>query len=168
MSAGTFVYVLRYLHPRWIALHVFVLASCFGMYYAGGWQWQVAQRHHGDIRNYAYSLQWYAFVAFALWFWVKVMRDTWTRQNAPSRQNATTGGAPGPVSAPVPSQLTSAPTYRGYVMPQAEAITVEDPELARYNAYLNALGAVSPVSPVPAALDSPAAGTARVRSEGRP
>jgi hypothetical protein len=158
VPAGTFVYVLRYLHPRWIALHLFVLASCFGMYYAGGWQWQVAQRHHGDIRNYAYALQWYAFVLFALWFWVKVMRDS------RSRQQATSDGPRAPTSAPVPEELTSAPTYRGYVMPQADSITVDDPELARYNAYLNALAPVFPTAPAP---DSQDAGTASVRSEGR-
>jgi hypothetical protein len=154
--------VLRFLHPRWIALHVFVLASCFGMYYAGGWQWQVAQRHHGDIRNYAYALQWYAFVLFALWFWVKVMRDS------RSRQQVASDGPPQialrPASVPGSAEPTSAPTYRGYVMPQADSITVDDPELARYNAYLNALAPVIPAAPATEAKD---AGPARVRSEGR-
>jgi hypothetical protein len=125
------------LRPRWIALHLLVAGLAFGCVYAAIWQWDVATAHH-DMRNYAYAVQWWIFLACGLWFWVKVMRDGLAK----AAQAA--GGIPMDDVMPAtygrpPGSITSPPTYLGYTMPQASAITVDDPELARYNEYLSAL-----------------------------
>ena len=66
---------MRFLAPRWLALHVVVLAAGVTMVLLGRWQWHVAHVRHGDIQNYAYAFQWWAFTGFALAMWVRVMRD---------------------------------------------------------------------------------------------
>jgi len=48
---------LTLLRPKWLLLHVIVLAACAAMVWLGHWQWRAAIRHHGDLRNYAYALQ---------------------------------------------------------------------------------------------------------------
>jgi hypothetical protein len=159
--------VIRFLHPRWVALHLVVAVLAAGTVYAGLWQWDVATHHH-DIRNYAYAIQWFVFLAFGLWFWVKIMRDA-------SRRAASGAGEDGERSrdfvtreSPVDGGTVGAP-YRGYAMPQASAIVVDDdPELARYNAYLTGLAAESQArSSASAQTQAPDAGTVPVRSEGR-
>ena len=147
--------MLRYLHPRWIALHAFVLAASAAMIYAGRWQWRVAKAHHGDIRNYAYAVQWYVFVAFAIVLWIKVIRDA--RERA-----APTGLQSRPDGQPPAAENGQAATYRGYAMPQAASITVDDPELARYNTYLTALAEQTAAQATPTD-----AGGGPVRTEGR-
>jgi DNA-binding transcriptional regulator of glucitol operon len=66
---------MRFLAPRWLALHAAVLAAGVAMVLLGRWQWHVAHARHGAIQNYAYAFQWWAFTAFALAMWIRVMRD---------------------------------------------------------------------------------------------
>ena len=108
------------LAPRWLALHVVVIAACVTMVLLGRWQWRVAHVHHGSVQNYAYAFQWWAFTLFALFMWVRVMRDALNRQ---------------PVKPP-PARITPTHvTYRRYVM-HTDRPDITDPELAAYNAYL--------------------------------
>ena len=114
---------MRFLAPRWLALHVVVLAAGVTMVLLGRWQWHVAHVRHGDIQNYAYAYQWWAFTGFALAMWVRVMRD------------ATRGRATN-VAAAEPAPAADEPVaYRRYVMP-SERPASTDPELAAYNEYL--------------------------------
>jgi hypothetical protein len=124
------------LAPRWIALHLLVIFAGVVMVLLGRWQWHVAHVHHGDVRNYAYAFQWWAFTAFALLMWVRILRDT----SQPVR--------PAPDVVP-PTQEPVA--YRRYVMPQqSTSVPVAgDAEHDGYNAYLQSLarGGERPAEP---------------------
>ena len=61
--------------PRWLALHVVVVAACVTMVLLGRWQWHVAHVHHGSIQNYSYAFQWWAFTAFAVFMWRAGTKD---------------------------------------------------------------------------------------------
>jgi DNA-binding transcriptional regulator of glucitol operon len=122
--------VLFLLAPRWLALHVLVIAAGVTMVLLGRWQWHVAHLHHGSVQNYAYAFQWWAFTAFAVFMWVRVVRDALRRR----------AGDVEPIteSAPAPTEPESV-AYRRYVMPRNRP-DAADPELAAYNAYLAELG----------------------------
>ena len=108
------------LSPRWLALHVLVIAACMTMVLLGRWQWHVAHVHHGSVQYYAYAFQGWAFTVFTAFMWVRVMRDALHRQ---------------PVKPP-PARVALTPvTYRRYVM-RTDRPDTTDPELAAYNAYL--------------------------------
>lgn len=120
------------LAPRWLALHIAVAAACITMVLLGRWQWRVAHVHHGSVQNYAYAFQWWAFTAFALLMWVRVMRDA-LRRRAGEVRDATGAATPEPAPGPAPPMA-----YRRYVMPTSSSARpqVDDPELNAYNAYL--------------------------------
>lgn len=118
---------------RWLALHVVVLAAGVTMVLLGRWQWRVAHVHHGSIQNYAYAFQWWAFTAFALYMWLRLVRD---RAAPTSADSMPTAQPPAPAGAPdVP--------YRRYVMPSSTSSppVAADAEHAAYNAYLAGLAA---------------------------
>jgi DNA-binding transcriptional regulator of glucitol operon len=123
------------LGPRWLALHVVVLAACATMVLLGRWQWRVAHVHHGAVQNYAYALQWWAFTAFALFMWVRVIRDAASSPAAdhPDPDRPATPDAGGPIAA-TPAEVP----YRRYVMPSSasQPPVAADAEHAAYNAYL--------------------------------
>jgi DNA-binding transcriptional regulator of glucitol operon len=107
------------LQPKWLLLHVVTIAMCCGMIWLGNWQWRAAIRHHGEIRNYAYALQWWAFTGFTSLMWFRVVRDH-LRQGTPDERRP-----------PVEAE----PRYLGYQPPAAQ-VDDADPERARFNAYL--------------------------------
>jgi hypothetical protein len=118
------------LHPKWWLLHAFTLAACVAMVLLGRWQWQVAHRHSGDIRYYAYAFQWWAFTGFALVMWSRIVLDYLRR----------------PAAEPVdrtPARPADQPGYLAY-RPPAEPVVDADPERARFNAYLAELNAQKP------------------------
>jgi DNA-binding transcriptional regulator of glucitol operon len=119
------------LAPRWLALHVLVVAAGVTMVLLGRWQWHVAHVHHGSVQNYAYAFQWWAFTAFAVFMWVRVMRDAIRRCAADAE--------PMPPAEPARTEPEPVP-YRRYVMPR-DRHQPTDPELAAYNAYLAELAA---------------------------
>jgi len=115
---------LQLLHPKWLPLHVFVIAVCIAMVLLGRWQWHVAHQHHGDIRYYAYAFQWWAFTGFAIAMWARVVGDylrTGTKEPAAE-----------PAAEPAPER----PAYLAYVPPSTASEPDDDPERARFNAYL--------------------------------
>jgi DNA-binding transcriptional regulator of glucitol operon len=120
---------LRLLHPKWWPLHLFVAAACVAMVLLGRWQWQVAHRHHGDIRYYAYAFQWWAFTAFALLMWGRIVLDYLRRPAAEPHQSSAARDLP-------PDE----PGYLAY-RPPTEPVADTDPERARFNAYLAELNA---------------------------
>jgi DNA-binding transcriptional regulator of glucitol operon len=116
---------VRLLHPKWLLLHVLVIASCITMVWLGHWQWVAAHRRHGDIQNYAYAFQWWAFTGFAIIMWVRVVRDYLHPDGEQSVRSVT----------------EQTPRYVGYVQPASATTEDTDPERARFNAYLRELNA---------------------------
>ena len=111
-------------HPRWLAGHLVVLAAAVTMVFLGHWQLTVSEGKGFSLQNFGYALQWWAFSIAAVVIWVRVVRDR---------------GRGEPVTRPQPPVEKDEPvTYRRYVMPTA-VDTGDDPELARYNAYLRSL-----------------------------
>ena len=111
----------KLLTPKWLLLHLCTVAACCAMIWLGHWQWTAARRHHGEIRNYAYALQWWAFTGFAGLMWCRVIRD-YRRPDEPV------------LEAPVRS---AAPRYLAYRAPIP--LPDDDPERTRFNAYLASL-----------------------------
>lgn len=104
-------------------LHLLVIASCITMVLLGRWQWTAAHRHHGDVRNYAYAFQWWAFTGFALLMWWRVVQD----YLAPAQDGLTEEET-------VPAEV-EASQYVAYVVPPPQSDD-DDPERASFNAYL--------------------------------
>lgn len=131
--------------PRWLGLHVVVVAACVTMVLLGRWQWHVAHVHHGSVQNYSYAFQWWAFAAFAVFMWLRLVHDA--APSATAARNPThEGGAAGQVveatpTAPEPAEVP----YRRYVMPSSATSppVAADAEHAAYNAYLARLAAQS-------------------------
>jgi DNA-binding transcriptional regulator of glucitol operon len=117
---------LTLLRPKWLLLHAITLAACAAMIWLGHWQWRAAIRHHGDLRNYAYALQWWAFVGFTVLMWFRVVSD--------HLRPAEDAGPAQPPAAP-PSR------YLGYTQAPSSPAVETDPERRRLNAYLAHLNA---------------------------
>jgi DNA-binding transcriptional regulator of glucitol operon len=118
---------LTLLRPKWLLLHAITLAVCAAMIWLGHWQWRAAIRHHGDLRNYAYALQWWAFVGFTLLMWLRVVSDH-------LRPAVDAGSDKPPAAAP-------ASRYVGYTQAPSSPAVETDPERRRLNAYLAQLSA---------------------------
>jgi hypothetical protein len=110
------------LRPRWLLLHVLTVAACCAMIWLGRWQWHAAARHHGELRNYAYAFQWWAFTAFALVMWSRIVHDHLHPDGARW--------------APPPEPPAA---YVGYTPPPPPP--ADDPETVRFNDYLRRLHA---------------------------
>jgi DNA-binding transcriptional regulator of glucitol operon len=112
---------LTLLSPRWLLLHVLTIAACSAMIWLGHWQWRAAARHHGDLRNYAYAVQWWAFVGFTVLMWSRVVLDHLRSEGSVEVR---------------PDELPQASRYIGYTPPPATPESETDPERLRINAYL--------------------------------
>jgi len=124
------------LSPGWLVLHLITLALIVTMVLLGRWQLNVSNAKHFNLQNFGYALQWWAFSAFALAMWARIMRDARGRSTAP----------PGGVADPEPAGGADAPvTYRRYVMPHSGSAPAPaaDAEHAAYNDYLARLDADS-------------------------
>lgn len=116
---------------KWLAAHLLLVVVGLVMIRLGMWQWHVAVARNGDLRNYAYAFQWWAFTVFAVFFWIRIMRDA-QRTDDPGASSIT-------AELPTPT-VHSEPQYRPYRMPRVEDIvTDESSDLADYNAYLKSL-----------------------------
>jgi DNA-binding transcriptional regulator of glucitol operon len=109
-----------------------LVAAAVTMILLGRWQLTVSNRKHFSLQNFGYALQWWAFSAAALVFWVKVLRD-----QSQGRSFLTDEAPDGSQPAEPAAEPNEAVTYRRYVMPSAAKN--DDPEVARYNAYLASL-----------------------------
>ncbi|HEU5006810.1 MAG TPA: hypothetical protein VFT67_07550 [Jatrophihabitantaceae bacterium] len=127
------------LAPKWVIGHVLVLVAAVTMVLLGRWQLDVSDSKHFSLQNFGYALQWWAFTAFALWLWGRILRD------AARARAASAAGAPAPGSQPAePAPSAAEPVaYRRYVMPQSSDAVAPagDAELAAYNDYLGRLAA---------------------------
>jgi len=61
------------LRPRWLAWHVFVVLATAGMIWLG--DWQLHRALSGNSLSWAYTFEWPLFAIFAVYFWVKSLRD---------------------------------------------------------------------------------------------
>jgi hypothetical protein len=61
------------LQPRWLCWHTFVLAATAGMTWLG--LWQLHRAESGNELSWAYTFEWPLFAGFALYFWVRSLRD---------------------------------------------------------------------------------------------
>jgi DNA-binding transcriptional regulator of glucitol operon len=114
-----------YLTPGWLLFHLVTLALAVTMVLLGRWQLDVSDSKHFSLQNFGYAIQWWAFTAFALVMWARIVRDR-GRAERPASQRAEPAEQP---HSEVP--------YRRYVMPSSsDAGAHADPELAAYNDYL--------------------------------
>jgi len=117
----------RFLYtPKWLGWHLLVVASVIGMLWLGDWQLRRAEA--GNSLSWAYTFEWPLFAIFAVFFWIKTIRD-----EAHPEEEA----APASISLPAGAQLASSAAASRDAAEPGEA---EDPELAAYNAYLARLG----------------------------
>jgi hypothetical protein len=115
--------------PKWIAWHLFMVASVIGMLWLGNWQLHRALSGNG--LSWAYTFEWPIFAVFAVVFWAKTIRDEF---RPPTVAEAGESGIPLPAGAyPAAAGPAAAGAAAG---PGGAGATEEDAELAAYNAYL--------------------------------
>lgn len=97
--------------------------SAFAVCVLLGW-WQLARFESptGGVQNAAYALQWPLFGVFALFFWIRAMRDSVERR--------------------VPVRFTGQGRATTEASAQIRRDEQDDPELAAYNRYLAELSAL--------------------------
>lgn len=135
--------------PRWMVVHLFVVALAVTMILLGRWQLGVSNRKHFDLQNFGYSLQWWAFTACALLAWVRIMRDrlhdsdelTVPSSGGEIVRRGDTAPTTGPAMLvrPAADPVAAAVMYRGYVLPASSAAPVRshgDSYHDSYNDYL--------------------------------
>jgi DNA-binding transcriptional regulator of glucitol operon len=61
------------LRPRWLAWHVLIVLATAGMMCLG--DWQLHRALSGNTLSWAYTFEWPLFAIFAVYFWVKSLRD---------------------------------------------------------------------------------------------
>jgi hypothetical protein len=92
------------LRPRWLAWHALVLVMTAGMLCLGAWQLQRAES--GNTLSWAYTFEWPLFAIFAVYFWVRSLRDE-LRADPGGEKPADPGNGAAPAAA--------APTADAYV-----------------------------------------------------
>lgn len=119
------------LSPRWVALHALtvLMASAFLVL---GW-WQLKRGESGNLRSYAYALEWPLFALFVVFMWWQIIRDRdrppTAEDVAPERPDPVpeTGGEP-----TLPRVLARLDRSGPDPAPEEEP----DERLAAYNRYL--------------------------------
>jgi hypothetical protein len=136
-----------FVRPQWLIGHLIVVALAVTMVFLGRWQLNVSNSKHFDLQNFGYALQWWAFAAFGLFMWVRIMQH---HVNPPEQITVSTGlvlASRGQLARIGPMELAMPGTaageepviYRGYVMPQTSdglIRTEDDPVHDSYNDYL--------------------------------
>ncbi|MDT7539324.1 MAG: hypothetical protein QOI82_2909 [Actinomycetota bacterium] len=97
---------------RWLVALAVTLAGAAGMVRLGMWQLGRGEQRH-SIQNYSYAVEWVLFAAFAVFCFVKLLRDDGLEQEPVDTTPSVVLPRPAP-AAPEP----------------------DDDELAAYNAYL--------------------------------
>ena len=110
--------------PKWIAWHLFMVASVIGMLWLGNWQLHRALSGNG--LSWAYTFEWPIFAVFAVVFWAKTIRDEF-------RPPAVAEAGESDIPLPAGAYPAAAGAAAG---PGGAAAAEEDAELAAYNAYL--------------------------------
>lgn len=104
--------------PRWVAWHLLMVVSFWGMLWLGDWQLHRALAGNG--LSWAYTFEWPLFSGFAVVFWARTIRDEFRIRRGEVAE---------------PAAEPDLPIGLGMVAPPPDA-DEDDPELAAYNAYL--------------------------------
>ncbi len=102
----------RLLTPRWVLLHVVVVALFVSTFFLGYWQLSKAEAGGGAV-NWSYAVQWPLYGFMGLWFYLRMVRTEMYRD---------------------PDEAEPGASVVLYQRPRID--TTGDPELAAYNAYL--------------------------------
>jgi hypothetical protein len=123
--------VWRFLiQPRWLAWHLLMVVSFWGMLWLG--DWQLHRALSGNGLSWAYTFEWPLFAGFAVVFWARTIRDEFRIKH---------GGvtaSPDAEPADLPARIVG---VRAVQVSTAEPADDEDEELTAYNAYLARLNA---------------------------
>jgi hypothetical protein len=122
--------VWRFLiQPRWLAWHLLMVVSFWGMLWLGDWQLHRALAGNG--LSWAYTFEWPLFAGFAVVFWAKTIKDEFR-----IKRDGSDGAFAGP------SDSDDLPvSVRPVQVSVGTAEDDEDEELSAYNAYLARLNA---------------------------
>ena len=102
----------RLLTPRWVLLHLLVVALFVATFFLGYWQLTKAEAGSGAV-NWSYALQWPLFGFMGLWFYLRMVKVELNRD---------------------PDEDEPGSALVLYQRPRIDSSG--DPELAAYNAYL--------------------------------
>jgi len=102
----------RLLTPKWLLLHLLVLALFVATFFLGHWQLSKAEAGGGPI-NWSYALQWPLYGFMGVWFYGKMMKIELARD---------------------PDADEPGTEVVLYQRPRID--TTGDPEMQAYNAYL--------------------------------
>jgi hypothetical protein len=121
------------LQPRWLAWHLLMVVSFWGMLWLG--DWQLHRALSGNGLSWAYTFEWPLFAGFAVVFWARTIRDEFRiKRGGPT-------ASPDAEPADLPARIAGAPGFRAVQVSTAEPADDEDEELTAYNAYLARLNA---------------------------
>lgn len=105
------------LTPRWLVRHAVVLLLLAA--FAGLAWWQAIRAGQGNLRSYAYAVEWPIFAVFVVYVWWKTVQDELHPERTKPRPTKE------PLTVPVNTEIDDS----------------DDPELAAYNRYLASLDA---------------------------
>jgi hypothetical protein len=116
--------------PRWLAWHLLMVVSFWGMLWLG--DWQLHRALSGNGLSWAYTFEWPLFAGFAVVFWARTIRDEFRDKRGGSKPDsaAEPDGLPARIAGVKAVQVST-----------AEPADDEDEELTAYNAYLARLNA---------------------------
>ena len=147
--------VRTFFRPRWLVVHLIAVAVIVATVLLGRWQLDVSNSRHFDLQNFGYTVQYWAFAAFAIFLWCRIVRDARRPPIQPREGGGQLVRPTGPVTSTAVSHYTgpadlvapsadgSALVYRGYVIPRSTATPVRshgDRYHDSYNDYLWQLG----------------------------
>jgi len=131
--------------PRWLAWHLFVALTFWGMLWLADWQFHRAQGGNG--LSWAYTFEWPLFAVFGVVFWARTIRDEFLLRHGGVTEAelvARAAMARSMATLPAGAMLPAGALPEGVSVRQVEQPLdndADDPELARYNAYLAKLNA---------------------------
>jgi hypothetical protein len=118
------------IEPWWLAWHMLMVVSFWGMLWLG--DWQLHRALSGNGLSWAYTFEWPLFAGFAVVFWARTIRD----ELRIKRGGVT--ASPDADPADLPARIAG---VRSVQASPADPADDEDEELTAYNAYLARLNA---------------------------
>ena len=120
------------LTPRWLAWHLLMVVSFWGMLWLG--DWQLHRALSGNGLSWAYTFEWPLFAGFAVVFWARTIRDEFRIKRGVGPAGADADPAD------LPARIAGVRAVQASTAEPADDED-EDEELTAYNAYLARLNA---------------------------
>ena len=120
--------------PKWLAWHLIMVGSVYGMLALGDWQWHRAES--GNALSWAYTFEWPIFAVFAVVFWAKTIRDEFRIRRGEIPDPRQVAAEAERLPAGVTGSIQASSVQAGG-SPDEDG----DEELSAYNAYLARLNA---------------------------